>query len=81
MTRRDEGSAAGFEPATGAEVASAVPPEDDARERRAAAVRDAFEALLRIRRVVNDSVPDPASVPAAWERGRMVRAVALSLEA
>jgi hypothetical protein len=35
--------------------------------------------------VVNDSVPDaasgPASVPAEWERVRMVRAVALSLEA
>ncbi|MYS87982.1 hypothetical protein GTZ85_49220 [Streptomyces sp. SID5474] len=48
---------------------------------RAAAVREAFDALLRIRAVVNTAAVDPGAVPAAWERVRMVRAISLSLEA
>ncbi|MCZ7457322.1 hypothetical protein [Streptomyces sp. WMMC940] len=48
---------------------------------RAAEVRVAFEGMLQIRRLTNTGAPDPESVPAPWERGRMVRAVALALEA
>ncbi|MGC0417126.1 hypothetical protein [Embleya sp. AB8] len=66
-------AAGGFEPATGAE---AVPVWGTA-EQRAAAVRDAFDALLRIRALVSPSV----AAPAEWELVRMVRSVALSLEA
>jgi hypothetical protein len=54
--------------------------EQAARE-RAAEVRVAFEGLLGIRRLTNTGMSDPESVPALWERGRMVRAVALALEA
>ncbi|MFI1379143.1 hypothetical protein [Embleya sp. NPDC020886] len=73
-------AAGGFEPATGAEVRPAAAPGAGTAE-RAAAVRDAFDALLRIRAVVNTAVADPGSVPAEWERVRMVRAIGLSLEA
>ncbi|MFE9370204.1 hypothetical protein ACFYM2_10585 [Streptomyces sp. NPDC006711] len=45
---------------------------------REAAVRAAFDGLLRIRRVM--AGPD-ASGPAEWERLRPVRAVAIALEA
>ncbi|MFG2760205.1 hypothetical protein [Streptomyces wuyuanensis] len=48
---------------------------------RAAEVRVAFEGMLQIRRLTNGGAADPESVPAPWERGRMVRAVAVALEA
>ncbi|GCD96612.1 hypothetical protein [Embleya hyalina] len=76
MTGRESPEAAAFEPATGTEAV----PVAGTRE-RAAAVRDAFEALLRIRDVVNSGAVDPRATPAEWERVRMVRAVALALEA
>lgn len=47
---------------------------------RASEVRVAFEGMLQIRRLTNTGA-DPVSVPAPWELGRMVRAVALALEA
>ncbi|MER5886447.1 hypothetical protein ABT160_21705 [Streptomyces sp. NPDC001941] len=50
-------------------------------ERRAAEVRVAFAGLLQIRRLTNSGAARPESVPAAWERARPVRAVALALEA
>ncbi|MGW1881382.1 hypothetical protein [Streptomyces sp. NPDC001970] len=52
-----------------------------ATETRAAEVRVAFEGLLQIRRLTNTDAADPEATPAVWERGRMVRAVALALEA
>ncbi|MGW7364955.1 hypothetical protein ACWGI8_16350 [Streptomyces sp. NPDC054841] len=52
-----------------------------AAEARAAEVRVAFEGMLQIRRLTNADAADPEAIPAAWERGRMVRAVALALEA
>ncbi|MEV0964014.1 hypothetical protein AB0J25_15725 [Streptomyces sp. NPDC049910] len=58
---------------------------------RAAEVRVAFEGMLQIRRLTGTGTDtgtgtgtgaaDPEAVPAPWERGRMVRAVALALEA
>lgn len=66
---------AGFEPATGDGPATVRD------ERRAAAVRTAFEGLLQIRRLTNEGVPDPERAPARWETHRPVRAVALALEA
>ncbi|MGP9016975.1 hypothetical protein ACT1U9_01015 [Streptomyces sp. BR1] len=65
-----------FEAATGDEVATTEP-----TAQREAAVRVAFEGLRQIRRLMNTDHPDPLSVPAAWERNQMVRAVALTLEA
>lgn len=85
MTGSEAGATGGFEPATGAEIrpAGAGGPAGaaESHEERAGAVRDAFEALLRIRAVVKTSVVDPGAVPAEWERVRMVRAIALALEA
>lgn len=52
-----------------------------AAEARAAEVRVAFEGMLQIRRLTNTEAPDPEAVPAPWERGRTVRAVAVALEA
>ncbi|MFD7445601.1 hypothetical protein [Streptomyces sp. NPDC059909] len=52
-----------------------------AAQARAAEVRVAFEGLLQIRRLTNTGAADPEAIPAAWERGRTVRAVALALEA
>lgn len=69
----------GFEAATG--DGSAPPPAAGAAERRAAEVRVAFEGMLQIRRLTNAAGGDPSAVPAAWERNRPVRAVALALEA
>ncbi|MGW4032431.1 hypothetical protein ACWEFL_24495 [Streptomyces sp. NPDC004838] len=48
--------------------------DEAGRAARAAEVRAAFAGLLQIRRLTG-------SVPAEWERNRMVRAVALTLEA
>ncbi|GFH37595.1 hypothetical protein [Streptomyces pacificus] len=51
---------------------------------RAAEVRVAFEGMLQIRRLTGagpGAAAGPEAVPAPWERGRMVRAVALALEA
>ncbi|TQK52847.1 hypothetical protein FBY35_3303 [Streptomyces sp. SLBN-118] len=61
-----------FEAATG----DGQPPDFSARaaDVRAAEVRAALDGLLQIRRVTN-------TAPAAWELNRMVRAVALALEA
>jgi hypothetical protein len=59
-----------FEAATGDGPGTA---EED-RERRAGEVRTAFAGLLQIRRMTG-------AAPAPWERARMVRAVALTLEA
>ncbi|WP_228981142.1 hypothetical protein [Streptomyces sp. DH12] len=72
----------GFEAATG----DGPPPPDPARDpdaarRRATEVRVAFEGLLQIRRLTHTGGGDPHAVPADWERGRPVRAVALALEA
>lgn len=69
-------TAAAFEAATGDGPAPMEPPA-----LREAAVRVAFEGLRQIRRLMNSDHPDPLSVPAAWERNQMVRAVALALEA
>ncbi|MEU0396436.1 hypothetical protein ABZ208_27305 [Streptomyces sp. NPDC006208] len=69
----------GFEPATGDGPAPAG--TGRAAEVRAAEVRTAFEGMLQIRRLTNTDAADPAAVPAAWELHRMVRAVALALEA
>lgn len=66
----------GFAAATGDGPPSAVPPEV-----RAAEVRVAFAGLSQIRRLTNTTAPDPAAVPAAWERNQPVRAIALTLEA
>ncbi|MFI6080550.1 hypothetical protein ACIBBB_06170 [Streptomyces sp. NPDC051217] len=57
------------------------PPSAGAPEVRAAEVRVAFGGLSQIRRLTNTTVPDPAAVPAAWERNQPVRAIALTLEA
>ncbi|MEU1815018.1 hypothetical protein ABZ543_07455 [Streptomyces roseifaciens] len=56
------------------------PPSGDASG-RAAAVREAMEGLLQIRRLMNGHLTDPVSGPADWERRQPVRAVALVLEA
>ncbi|MEV6318879.1 hypothetical protein [Streptomyces sp. NPDC051776] len=71
----DPGRPGGFEAATGATQALPAGPG------RKASVREAFEGLLQIRRLMNTAAPDPLAVPAAWERRRPVRAVALALEA
>ncbi|MEV0779342.1 hypothetical protein ACIBLA_21875 [Streptomyces sp. NPDC050433] len=60
------------------------PPSPVAPEVRAAEVRVAFGGLSQIRRLTNTSTttaPDPAAVPAVWERNQPVRAIALALEA
>ncbi|WP_327238236.1 hypothetical protein OG349_33860 [Streptomyces sp. NBC_01317] len=70
------GGDGGFEAATGdGPVPGAAP------RVRAAEVRVAFEGLLQIRRLTHTGTGDPVAVPAAWERQRPVRAVALVLEA
>lgn len=61
-----------FEPATGDGPVVAEP-------RRPTEVRTAFEGLLRIRRTANATGGE--AVPAPWELTRIVRAVALALEA
>ncbi|MEE1752977.1 hypothetical protein [Streptomyces sp. SP18CS02] len=67
-----------FEVATGDGLA----PPAEGVERRAAEVRVAFEGLLQIRRLgPAPGTGDPMAVPAAWERNRPVRSVALALEA
>ncbi|MEU3691425.1 hypothetical protein [Streptomyces narbonensis] len=50
-------------------------------EQRSREVRAARDGLLQIRRLTNGQGGDPKAVPAEWERGRPVRAVALALEA
>ncbi|WP_031081200.1 hypothetical protein [Streptomyces sp. NRRL WC-3549] len=65
-----------FEPSTGD-----GPPVPEPPERRAAAVRAAFEGMVQIRRLTRAEHPAPESVPAEWELHRPVRAVALVLEA
>lgn len=57
------------------------PPSATAPEVRAAEVRIAFGGLLQIRRLTNTTAPDPAAVPAAWERNQPVRSISLALEA
>ncbi|MCX5394536.1 hypothetical protein [Streptomyces sp. NBC_00094] len=66
-----------FEAATG----DGPPLPEAEAERRAREVRTALEGLLQIRRLTNGRVGDPRALPADWERGRPVRAVALVLEA
>ncbi|MFJ2742288.1 hypothetical protein ACIO3O_21800 [Streptomyces sp. NPDC087440] len=61
-----------FAPATGD-----GPLPAEAPDRRAATVRTAFEGLLQIRRLTQDS----EAVPAAWELRKLTNAVALALEA
>ncbi|MEU7565540.1 hypothetical protein [Streptomyces fradiae] len=76
------GPGAVFEPATGDGPPAPDPVADPAAAgRRAAGVRVAYEGLLQIRRLTATGGGDPAAVPAAWERGQPVRAVALALEA
>lgn len=66
-----------FEPDTGN---GRAPDRPDAT--RAAAVRTAFDGLLQIRRLMNGgAAADVPGLPAEWERGQVVRAVALALEA
>ncbi|MEU7554182.1 hypothetical protein AB0B01_17920 [Streptomyces sp. NPDC044571] len=67
------GSAQGFEPATG------DGPQPPATAARAAEVRTAYEGLLQIRRMVNGRAG--TAVPAPWEVRQLPRAVALALEA
>ncbi|QIQ06458.1 hypothetical protein [Streptomyces liangshanensis] len=79
MTAADDGGAGrpgGFEAATGDGPAPGGAPEV-----RAAEVRVAFGGLLQIRRLTHTGAGAPEAVPAAWERQRPVRAVALVLEA
>lgn len=68
--------AAGFQAATGDERPLAGSPSE-----RAAAVRQAVDGLLHIRRLMNEHTAEPVAVPAEWERLQPVRAVALILEA
>ncbi|MET9551919.1 hypothetical protein [Streptomyces sp. NPDC006645] len=72
----DAGRPAGFAAATGDGPAPSV-----RAEVRAAEVRVAFGGLTQIRRLTNTTAPDPAAVPALWERNQPVRAIALALEA
>jgi hypothetical protein len=72
----DSRETARFEAATGDEA-----PLGAGTRQRAAAVRAAFDGLLEIRRLTNTGKDDPLAVPAAWERHRPVRAVAIALEA
>ncbi|GAA2958160.1 MULTISPECIES: hypothetical protein [Streptomyces] len=72
----DDSREASFEPSTGDGPPPAEPPE-----KRAAAVRTAFEGLMQIRRLTRAGHPDPEGAPAEWELHRPVRAVALALEA
>ncbi|MET7933159.1 hypothetical protein [Streptomyces sp. NPDC005322] len=76
--RADDGAGRteGFEVATGDGGLPAGSPRD-----RETAVRSAFEGLRQIRRLMNTGTAAPHEVPAAWERHRPVRAVALALEA
>lgn len=71
----EQADAAGFTAATGEEGGPAEPAPG-----RAAAAAAAWESLLEIRRLTGGG-PRPEERPAAWERSRMVSAVALSLEA
>ncbi|MFD7613486.1 hypothetical protein [Streptomyces sp. NPDC059828] len=57
------------------------PVDERAVRARAAEVRVAFEGLLQIRRLTNTGAAAPEAAPAPWEHGRMVRSVALALEA
>ncbi|MFD5424774.1 hypothetical protein [Streptomyces sp. NPDC127084] len=57
------------------------PGDEHAVRARAAEVRVAFEGLLQIRRLTNTAAAEPEATPAPWEHGRMVRSVALALEA
>lgn len=74
----------GFAAATGEETEStghAAPGDSDNagyRAQRAASVAVAWEGLLEVRRITQGG---DTALPAAWERGRMVAAVALALEA
>lgn len=65
-----------FEAATG----DGPPLPGAAAEQRSREVRAARDGLLQIRRLTNGQGGDPTAVPADWERGRPVRAVALALE-
>lgn len=65
-----------FEAATG----DGPPWPGAAAEQRSREVRAARDGLLQIRRLTNGQGGDPKAVPADWERGRPVRAVALALE-
>ncbi|GAA3748869.1 hypothetical protein [Streptomyces tremellae] len=65
----------GFTPATGH-----APGPADAGARRAE-VAVAYDGLLQIRRLTGSGPGGAAATPAAWERSRPVRAVALVLEA
>ncbi|GAA3387977.1 hypothetical protein [Streptomyces roseoviridis] len=66
----------GFEAATG----DGPPLPESEAEQRSREVRAAVGGLLQIRRLTAGQ-GDPAAAPAAWERLRPVRAVALALEA
>lgn len=70
----DEGSP--FEVASGDGPAPA-----ESGPERDRAVQAALNGLLQIRRLMNAGAPDPLAHPAEWERGQVVRAVALALEA
>ncbi|SPE47673.1 hypothetical protein SNS2_0078 [Streptomyces netropsis] len=70
------GGTAGFPVATGDEE-----PVPEGPHERAAAVRQAVDALLQIRRMMNGGAADPTAVPAPWELLQPVRAIALALEA
>ncbi|MGW4704320.1 hypothetical protein [Streptomyces sp. NPDC004285] len=65
-----------FEAATG----DGPPLPPDGAEQRSREIRAAVEGLLQIRRLTLRRGGDPRTAPAAWERGRPVRAVALALE-
>ncbi|WP_338673712.1 hypothetical protein V1460_11880 [Streptomyces sp. SCSIO 30461] len=55
--------------------------DEHAVRARAAEVRVAFDGLLRIRRLTGTGAAVPEAAPAPWEHHRMVRSVALALEA
>ncbi|MGW6390483.1 hypothetical protein ACWFR1_08235 [Streptomyces sp. NPDC055103] len=67
-----------FEAATG--DGPPLPVAGTEAEQRSREVRAARDGLLQIRRLTNGPGGDPKAVPADWERGRPVRAVALALE-
>lgn len=70
------GGTAGFPVATGDGE-----PVPEGPQERAAAVRQAVDALLQIRRMMNGTAAEPTAVPAEWELRQPVRAIALALEA
>lgn len=76
MTRHSSSEGDSFPVCTGVEL-----PDAWNQEGRAADLGSAVEGLRSIRKLTNLNVPEPAAVPAEWERLKLLRAVSLLLEA